>query len=101
MTREAELASIAIVSPLRGDGGVDATEVVAVGDLLGGLVEAFVDLLTVELGDNVEGGVCHGCTFRWNLANRCSDCARDHFNAILSRHRESGARQVTKAAKWI
>ena len=53
--------------------GVDAAEVVAVGDLLGGLVDSVVDLLAVELGDNVEGGVCHGCTFRWNCANCRSD----------------------------
>ena len=43
----------------QGDSGVHAAEVVAVGDLLGSLVNGVVDLLAVELGNNVEGGVGH------------------------------------------
>src|SRR3954463_12001926 len=43
-----------------GDGCTDAAEVVPVGDLLRGLIESVVDLLTVDLADDVERRVGHG-----------------------------------------
>ena len=41
------------------DRGADVLEVVALRDLLGGLVEGVVDLLPVDLADDVEGRVGH------------------------------------------
>ena len=83
MTRDAELASIEIVSAAQGDSGVHAAEVVAVGDLLGGLVDGVIDLLAVELGNNVEGGVGHEGTFVEIPPIKVSIGARVYFNAIL------------------
>ena len=60
-TRSAVLASRVMVSPDQAHGGVNAAEVVALGDLLGALVDGVVHLLAVEAGDDVEGGVVgHG-----------------------------------------
>lgn len=39
------------------DAGVHAAEVIALGDLLGGLVDGVVHLLAIQLGDDVKGGV--------------------------------------------
>src|SRR5659263_125780 len=55
-----------------GDGGAHALEVVALGDLLGGLVEGVVHLLPVDLADDVERGIGgHGSPSRW-CWSRCA-----------------------------
>src|SRR5690606_13760930 len=58
-----------LAAPL--DRGADALEVVALRDLLGGLVDGVVHLLAVDLAHDVEGRVgCH----RWGLLG----CEVDH-----------------------
>src|SRR5690606_40008064 len=54
------------------DRGAHALEVVALRDLLGGLVEGVVDLLPLDLRDDVETGVGH---VLWLLVSGCASAA--------------------------